>query len=153
MAAERVELKHATCIAIGDAAVLLVGPSGAGKSDLALRCLALAQSRICPEPFILVSDDQTQLHVADGRLMARAPTTIAGKLEVRGLGIVDTAWRDEAEVILVANLTQEPLLRLPDENNHEVLLGVAVARTSINPFTASAPLQVALALQKAVSNT
>ena len=104
--AAQVELRHATTVAIGDAAALLVGASGTGKSDLALRCLSLAPSQICPEPFSLVSDDQTELRVADGRILASAPPTIAGKLEVRGLGIIDIDWRDDVEVVLVANLTQ-----------------------------------------------
>lgn len=152
MAAQQVELRHATTVAIGDAAVLLVGPSGAGKSDLALRCLSLAPSQICPVPFSLVSDDQTQLRVVEGRLLASAPPTIAGKLEVRGLGVIDIACCSDTEVVLAAQLTEEPLQRLPADNDREILLGVQVSRISINPFANSAPLLLALALQKAVSN-
>ena len=44
---------HATSVAAGGRAVLLVGPSGSGKSDLALRLI--------DRGFTLVSDDRTLL--------------------------------------------------------------------------------------------
>ncbi|MGO4863291.1 HPr kinase/phosphorylase, partial [Campylobacter jejuni] len=61
--------------------VLIAGPSGSGKSDLALRLIDRGA--------VLVSDDYTLLHVEGGELHATAPVTIAGRIEVRGIGIVD----------------------------------------------------------------
>ena len=72
---------HASTVAIDGRAVLISGPSGSGKSDLALRLL--------DRGFTLVSDDQTIVRADGDRLIASAPPTIAGKLEVRGIGIVD----------------------------------------------------------------
>jgi serine kinase of HPr protein (carbohydrate metabolism regulator) len=74
------EALHASAVAIDGRAVLLMGPSGAGKSDLALRLL--------DRGFTLVSDDQTLVRREGARLLASAPDTIAGKLEIRGIGIV-----------------------------------------------------------------
>src|SRR3546814_15303755 len=72
---------HATCIAIDGRGILLRGPSGSGKSDLALRLIDGGA--------LLVADDQVILTEADGELTASAPATIAGRMEVRGIGIVD----------------------------------------------------------------
>ena len=75
------ETIHASTVAIGSRAVLITGPSGCGKSDLALRLL--------DRGFELVSDDQTIVKRDGDRLVATAPPNIAGKLEVRGIGIVE----------------------------------------------------------------
>src|SRR5258706_794686 len=97
---------HATCVAIGGAAVLLRGPSGAGKSDLALRLIE-AGAR-------LVSDDQVLLTAESGRLVARAPAPIAGQIEARGIGIVPVPTATSAPVALVADLVApEDIERLP----------------------------------------
>src|SRR3546814_17418763 len=72
---------HATCIAIDGRGILLRGPSGSGKSDLALRLIDGGA--------LLVADDQVILTEADGELTASAPATTAGRMEVRGIGVVD----------------------------------------------------------------
>ena len=71
---------HASCVAIGGRGVLLLGKSGVGKSDLALRLIA--------EGARLVADDRTILFAIRGALHAKAPETIKGLLEIRGVGIV-----------------------------------------------------------------
>ena len=59
--------------------VLIEGRSGAGKSDLALRCL--------DRGFRLVADDRVLVWSSDGRLFGRAPDTLSGLMEIRGLGV------------------------------------------------------------------
>jgi hypothetical protein len=71
---------HASCVAIGARGVLLLGESSAGKSDLALRLIDQGAR--------LVADDRTVVTRGRAGLTAAAPTTIAGMIEVRGLGIV-----------------------------------------------------------------
>ena len=71
---------HASCVELAGAGILLRGPSGSGKSDLALRLIDSGAR--------LVADDRTDLVVEDGRLIASSPAPIAGKLEVRGVGIL-----------------------------------------------------------------
>src|SRR5436190_12103023 len=95
---------HASCVAIGPHGVLLLGKSGAGKSDLALRLID-AGAR-------LVADDRTILFIARGALHARAPDSIKGLLEIRGLGIVTMPSRPFAKIALVVRLGAEDA-RLP----------------------------------------
>jgi HPr kinase/phosphorylase len=90
---------HASCVAIGANGVLLVGGSGAGKSDLALRLIDQGAG--------LVADDRTILYVAKGLLYARAPATIKGLLEIRGLGIIDLPTRQRVKIALVVKLGRQ----------------------------------------------
>lgn len=141
------ELVHGTAIAIGSRAALIRGPSGSGKSDLALRCLAAGPSSILREPVHLIADDQILLTRDGPRLIARAPDSIRGKLEVRGVGIVEVASADEAEVALVVDLdpAKSPP-RLPDPVATCLLLGLARPVLVLSPFEASAPAKLLIAL-------
>jgi serine kinase of HPr protein (carbohydrate metabolism regulator) len=139
-------LVHGTCVAIGMRGALLLGPSGAGKSDLALRFLFLPPDALGDRPK-LVADDQVELEAREGKLLARCPTLLRGKLEVRGLGIIPIASQDVAEVVLIAKL--EPgcfYERMPRPDETESLLGVATPCRKIDPFEASAPMKLACAI-------
>ncbi len=130
---------HATTVAIDGRAVLLTGPSGAGKSDLALRLL--------DRGFALVSDDRTIVRRDGDRLIASAPPEIAGKMEVRGIGIVGMKNDSDVPVALVVELTSD-IERIPDDGRDRPVLGVKVPLVSIDATTASAPSKVALALDR-----
>lgn len=133
------ETVHATSVAREGRAVLITGPSGAGKSDLALRLL--------DRGFTLVSDDQTVVRRDGDRLVASAPPTIAGKLEVRGLGIMEMETATNVPVALLVELTSA-VKRLPDDNRERQVLGIALPLVSVDATTASAPSKVALALDR-----
>ena len=133
------ETVHASSVAIGGRAVLITGPSGAGKSDLALRLL--------DRGFTLVSDDQTIVRRDGDRLIASAPPQIAGKLEIRGIGILEMETASDVPVALLVELTSE-IQRLPDDSRERPLLGVPLPLISIDAMTASAPSKVALALDR-----
>ena len=130
---------HASCVAADGRAVLIAGPSGSGKSDLALRLL--------DRGFTLVSDDRTIVRKDGVRLIASAPETIKGKLEIRGVGIVDMATVQDVPVALVIELTSD-IQRLPDDSRERLILGVGVPLISVDAMTASAPSKVALALDR-----
>ncbi len=145
------ELVHGTAVALGRTAALLRGPSGSGKSDLALRFLFLARrGPAAMEAPILVADDQVHL-VRDGaRLLARSPDTIRGKLEVRGIGIVEVKALSEAELGLVVDLVTPPEVeRMPQEGQTVRLLGVELPLVRLAPWEASAPIKLAVALAHA----
>ena len=133
------ETVHASTVAIEGRAVLITGPSGSGKSDLALRLL--------DRGFTLVSDDQTVVKRDGARLLASAPANIAGKLEIRGIGIVDLEFVSGIPVALIVELTSD-IQRLPDDARERPLLGVSLPLISIDAMTASAPSKVALALDR-----
>jgi hypothetical protein len=95
---------HASCVAIGGHGVLLLGKSGAGKSDLALRLIDGGAR--------LVADDRTILFAVRGALHAKAPESIKGLLEIRGLGIVACPVRPQVKIALVVRLGREGA-RLP----------------------------------------
>jgi serine kinase of HPr protein (carbohydrate metabolism regulator) len=139
IADEPAETVHATTVALDGRAVLISGPSGAGKSDLALRLL--------DRGFMLVSDDRTLLRRNATRVHASAPATIAGKLEVRGIGIVELPTVSDAPVCLAVELAQE-IERLPDEGCRRELLGLDVPLVRIDARAASAPAKVSLALDR-----
>ena len=81
---------HATCVALGEAGVLLLGASGAGKSDLALRLI--------DDGARLVADDRVALGVQSGRLVATAPAGLPRALEVRGMGLMPVAMAPSAVI-------------------------------------------------------
>ena len=145
------ELVHGTCVALGRTAALLRGPSGAGKSDLALRFLYLARrGPAALEAPILVADDQVCLVRNGERFLARAPGTIRGKIEVRGIGIVEVKSLMEADLALVVDLVPERQIeRLPEGDATAQLLGVEVPRIALFPWEASAPIKLAIALARA----
>lgn len=129
--------------------MLLRGPSGSGKSDLALRCLSLDGRPPLFQPVSLVADDRVELTRDGDRLMASPPAGIAGKIEVRGVGLFDLPFIPRCDVVLIADLDAAgEIERFPDVPLRETLLGVAIPVLRMRPFEMSAPLKVLLAINK-----
>lgn len=117
--------------------MLIEGPSGAGKSDLALRLIDRGA--------VLISDDQT-LVVRSGKiLVARAPTEIAGRMEVRGIGIVTMPHVDDVPVELMVRLDGQ-VQRMPDRRVRRVA-GIEVRELHVDALHASAPIKIEMALR------
>lgn len=131
-------LLHATTVSIDGAAVMLLGPSESGKSDLALRLIDRGA--------VLVSDDYTLLNTRDGSLLASAPATIEGKIEVRGIGILTVEHVSDIPVWLAVRLDR-PVERMPIAV-HTRYNGLAIAEIALDPFELSAPIKVELALRR-----
>lgn len=129
---------RATAIAIEGKGILLEGPSGVGKSDLALRLINRGAT--------LISDDYVDLKPAGGNLLASPPKNIAGKLEVRGLGIRAFPFVENIPVGLVIALVPRPEVpRMPKEKLIEIL-GMPLPKFVLHAFDASTPDKIFLLL-------
>jgi HPr kinase/phosphorylase len=126
---------HASCVARGDAGVLLLGPPGSGKSDLVLRLLQCG--------FSLVADDRVQIEGG----IARAPFGLAGMLEVRGLGIVSLPHAEQARLALAVDLAGAAAPRLPVPTRDERF---GLPLIAVDATAAAAPARIALALDCAL---
>jgi hypothetical protein len=115
--------------------VLVCGPAGSGKSDLALRALAFG--------FSLVADDRVVLWASEGRLYGRAPQTLAGLIEVRGLDVVRLGAVPLCEVALVAEAG--PGERIPEPAFADIL-GLRIPKLVLPLGEPSAPAKLGRAL-------
>ena len=135
---------HAGLIALQTAGawqgILLLGPSGAGKSDLTLRAL--------DDGFQLVADDRTQVFLSEGRLFGRAPKTLFGLMEIRGVGVAKVAARPFAPVTLAVRCktTPDEVERLPDAMT-EWFLGVETPALDLWALENSAPAKIRRAIE------
>lgn len=128
---------HATAVAIGGQGVLLLGPPGSGKSDLALRLIDRGA--------LLIADDRVIVAPGDPALLS-APQTIAGLIEVRGLGLVQMPFVFAVPAALAVDLSAAPA-RMPLPAR--IPIGdVAIPLIHLAPFEASTPLKVELAVAR-----
>lgn len=140
-------LVHATAVECAGQCILLTGSSGAGKSDLALRLIGWPPTGLGLPPFSLVSDDQVLLTQSGRCVFARPPETIAGRIEVRGLGLIALPYTASAEVRLVIQLSAAEAIERMPEPETVTLAGMVFPAVRLYPFEPSAPLKVALALK------
>jgi serine kinase of HPr protein (carbohydrate metabolism regulator) len=116
--------------------VLIAGASGAGKSDLAMRLIDRGAE--------LVADDYVCLTVAGDRLIASAPERIAGKIELRDVGVLTLPSIESAPVALAVDLDLVPV-RMPEPAMREYE-GVGIPLIGLNGLEPSAPIKVEAAL-------
>lgn len=136
---------NGTCVAIDGEGILFRGASGAGKSDLALRLID-AGAR-------LVADDWAEASVRGGRVRLAAPDTIAGLIEVRGVGVIETTALADAPLALVVDLVGSSAVeRMPASATADIA-GVAVPSIRVAPFEASAVAKVRAALSVVLGRT
>lgn len=128
---------HASCVSLGGRAVLIAGASGSGKSDLALRLIDRGAT--------LVSDDYTIVVAIAGRLVASPPPTIAGRMEVRGVGLLDMRFEEGVTICLLVDLDRPPE-RLPHGAEIEVA-GLDLPVIGLAGLEASAAIKVETALR------
>jgi HPr kinase/phosphorylase len=128
---------HATCVQLGGVGVVLLGASGVGKSDLALRLIDAGA--------LLVADDQLEVEATPAGLLGRPAATLAGLLEVRGLGILRLPYCRESPLGLVVELDARPASRLPEPSTWPIL-GIELRHLRLDPREASAAAKIRLAL-------
>ncbi|MDG4884824.1 HPr kinase/phosphorylase [Mesorhizobium sp. WSM4884] len=142
---------HGTAILIGECGVLITGPSGAGKTTLALTLID--HCRIRGLFSRLIGDDRLLAAPHHGRLVCRAPATIAGLAEVPGFipsplpfepgGVIDLHIRlvPKGEMARFQEEISEPVAgcAVPRidlaERNAATAVPAVMARLSIQPFS------------------
>ena len=142
------QLIHATAIAVDGRAALIIGPSGSGKSDLALR-LVMTPFHDGGRTLLahLIADDQVVVQRHADKLIARAPDVIAGRIEVRGLGILPFDHVDGIAIALVADIDPaRPPDRFPEPPLQYNILGLDVPMVRFDALHAAAPAKLVLAL-------
>lgn len=107
---------HASAVALEGAAVCILGASGAGKSALALQLMAMGAG--------LVSDDRCLIWREGANLRVDAPDPIRGRIEARGVGILNARAVGPAAVALWVDLDRVEDHRLPPDRE-KVCLGVS----------------------------
>lgn len=143
MAAEPSPTIHASAVLIGARAAVIRGAPGAGKSQLALALIEAAATGLLPFAR-LVADDRTILEVAHGRLLVRPAASLAGLMEIRGLGIRRLPFEPVALVGIVVDLAATDANRLPTPAEREVVLaGVALPRLAVAPGSDALRLVIA----------
>lgn len=100
---------HASCVAFGAHAVLIIGKSGSGKSSLALGLIALGA--------VLVSDDQVLVTGEGAEMTLSSPPNLQGLIEARGIGIIPVSFVKDARLKLVVDLDDTSDQRLPPIRN------------------------------------
>lgn len=137
---------HGTAIIVGDRGLLIMGPSGSGKSSLALALIghfSLQGQFAC-----LVGDDQLFVAGHHGRLACRVPPTIAGLVEVFGVGPTPVCFEPEAVIDLVIRLVPaEAMQRMPDEGS-ETIEGCALPAIDVVQRNVAAALPAIVARLK-----
>ena len=123
---------HASAVYWQGCGILMTGPSGTGKSDLALRLLYEKQAQ-------LVTDDGCELFIEKEQPFMRAAGTLAGYLEVRGMGVIQvppSAQISSCALTFVLDLKPyEQISRLPES---ELFKPFEVPVYALDPFEVSA---------------
>ena len=148
---------HASAVLVGHMAVLIRGPSGSGKSRLAFDLILAGRARQIPAT-LLIGDDRIHLMECDGTLISRPAPSLAGLLEIRGLGIRRCDHAAEGMVGLVIDLAAKDAERLPEPHATQVRiynttlprlpvgigyapLPVVIAAIITEPFVSNADMQ------------
>lgn len=136
------ETIHANAVAIDGHGVLIIGQSGTGKSDLSLRLIDRGAA--------LVSDDHCHIVRRDGIIYANAPDRLRGKIELRGIGICESAHIAQAPLAMLVRLASD-YDRYPLDHGQETIVGVTLPVIRINAYEASAPIKVEWALRQHIA--
>ena len=132
---------HGSAVAIHGNGVLLLGPSGSGKSDLALRLIDRGAKLIC--------DDVVNIENSNNLPVMICAPNIAGKIEVRGIGICPVEFVQSAPLRLIVQLTQD-VDRMPPEHQRITLSGYSTPMFRLPPFQPSSAIKVEWALRSVI---
>ena len=109
----RLDNLHGSLVQIDRKGVLITGKSGSGKTSLALGLIETASGD--GKTAFLVSHDQVLISTTGDCVMEAAPTSIAGKIEIYGFGIVPREHISSSQIHLIVKLVDDRILeRMPE---------------------------------------
>ena len=132
---------HGSAVAIGGLGVLLLGPSASGKSDLALRLIDRGAK--------MIGDDILYIKSTDNVPQLEYAPSIAGKSEVRGVGICPVEYVTSAPLRLIVEFAQD-IDRMPAEDMRTMIADFSVPLVKLDAFQVSSALKVELALRSVI---
>jgi serine kinase of HPr protein (carbohydrate metabolism regulator) len=120
--------------------VLVLGGSGSGKSDLMLRALG--------QGFRLVADDRTLVWSSGGKAFGRAPESLCGLIELRGVGVLREPALPMAEIALAVRCSDAHEIERAPETAFETIAGIQAPLVRLHAPDASAPAKLGRALNR-----
>lgn len=135
---------HASAVLVGARAVLIRGPSGSGKSRLVLDLMeASRRGAVIFARF--VADDRVHLEAVGARLLVRPAESLAGLIEVRGIGLLRLPYEPCAVVGLVVDLAAADADRLPEPARRKAEIeGIELPRLPVAAGAAALPAVLAV---------
>ena len=130
-------LHQASVVAIDGRAVMIEGPPGSGKSTLALALIDRGAT--------LIGDDGVRIERHGETLMACPPPNIAGKIELRGIGIATLESAPPAPLALILALCDQGD-RLPEQLPQREILGLGIPVLPFIPGTIAPAVRAEWAL-------
>jgi len=125
---------HANALLVNGHGILVRGASKQGKSTLTLALIDAA--RVRGWPMQLIGDDRILIYLESGGVMAEGHPAIAGKLELRGFGIVDLPYAKCGRIEMVIDLVAGDAAALPKQGytdlcGQKILSVEVVARSNL----------------------
>lgn len=106
--------QHACALEINDIGILILGKSGSGKTSLMLGLIERAKLEKLSA--WMITDDQVFLNIDGEKLIASAPESTAGLVELRGHGIIKKPHKKSCEIkVVITILDDENIERMPDQ--------------------------------------
>ncbi|MGC1466327.1 MAG: HPr kinase/phosphatase C-terminal domain-containing protein [Pseudolabrys sp.] len=151
MAAEAATI-HASAVLVGRKAVLIRGAPGAGKSNLAWHLVQAGSTGALPFAR-LIADDRAYVEVRGGRLLVRPHASLAGLIEIRGVGIRRLAYEPLAVAGFVIDLSAGDAERYPSETAQQAEIDrVILPRLAVAAGVAPLPAALAFLTTAAAGN-
>jgi serine kinase of HPr protein (carbohydrate metabolism regulator) len=135
------KLLHTNAVSLEGSGLLITGPSGSGKSDLTLRLMDAGWS--------LVGDDYCNVWAEDDCLWAKPHDNTKGKVEVRGLGIIDVPFAPKTKIVgmieLMPNIDEIDRMPKITQKKQE---NINLFYLKVYPFEQSAPIKIKYFIKK-----
>jgi HPr kinase/phosphorylase len=143
---------HASAVLVGAKAALIRGASGSGKSRLTWNLLQAAEQGALPFARLVV-DDRALIEAQGGHLLVRPASTLAGMIEIYGMGIRQLPYEPVAMVGLVVDLNAADADRIPPaEAGKTTISGITLPRLSVAAGMDALPLVLAFLRTKAADD-